>query len=86
MADAAAGGSEDFAKGIAGIKYSYCMELRDTGKHGFILPPNQIVPSGVETFAAVKSMAEDMMRIYNVSPTPPIPVTDKAETKPAVDN
>ncbi|CAL8137075.1 unnamed protein product [Orchesella dallaii] len=38
---AAAGGSEDFAKGKAGIKFAYCYELRDTGKHGFILPPGK---------------------------------------------
>jgi len=64
---AAAGGSEDFAKGIANIKYAYCFELRDTGKYGFILPSDQIIPSGIETFAAVKSMAEDMIQIYNLN-------------------
>ena len=32
------GGSDDWAKGGAGIKYSYTVELPDTGRHGFILP------------------------------------------------
>lgn len=34
-------GSEDFAKGIAEIKFAFCYELRDTGKAGFILPPSK---------------------------------------------
>jgi len=66
---AAAGGSEDYAKGVAGIKYSYCFELRDTGNSGFLLPPDQIKPSGIETFAAIESMAEDMIAIYKLNET-----------------
>jgi len=62
---AASGGSHDWAKGGAGIKFSYCYELRDTGDYGFILPANQIIPSGEETFAGVMSMAEDVMEYYN---------------------
>ena len=34
----AAGASDDWAKGEAGIKYSYTVELPDTGKFGFLLP------------------------------------------------
>ena len=34
----ASGGSDDWAKGGAHIKYSYTIELPDTGRHGFILP------------------------------------------------
>uniref|UniRef100_A0A3Q3W3P8 Carboxypeptidase A1 n=1 Tax=Mola mola TaxID=94237 RepID=A0A3Q3W3P8_MOLML len=33
-----------------GIKYSYTFELRDTGRYGFILPANQIVPTAQATF------------------------------------
>lgn len=36
--DIASGGSDDWAKGGAGIPYSYTVELRDTGKFGFELP------------------------------------------------
>jgi murein tripeptide amidase MpaA len=63
---AAAGGSFDWAKGVAGIKYAYAFELRDTGRFGFLLPAYQIIPSGKETFAAVRSMADDIMKIYRV--------------------
>ena len=52
----AAGGSDDWAHGVAGIKYAYTMELRDTGDHGFVLPPEQIVESGEETILALIDM------------------------------
>lgn len=64
--DPAAGGSEDYAKGVAGIKFSYCFELRDTGNYGFLLPPAQIIPTGQETLAAVESMAEDVITYYKL--------------------
>ncbi|KAK3610302.1 hypothetical protein CHS0354_029768 [Potamilus streckersoni] len=54
---AAAGGSDDYAKGSAGVKYSYTLELRDTGVHGFVLPENQILPACEETWAGVKAFA-----------------------------
>jgi carboxypeptidase A4 len=38
----AAGGSDDWAKGTMKIKYSYTLELRDTGHHGFLLPASQV--------------------------------------------
>ncbi|ODN02271.1 Carboxypeptidase A2 [Orchesella cincta] len=53
--------------GSAGIKFAYCYELRDTGKRGFVLPADQIIPSGQETFAAVQSMAEDVMDFYKIT-------------------
>ncbi|XP_075883324.1 carboxypeptidase A5 [Nelusetta ayraudi] len=36
-----------------GIKYSYTFELRDTGRYGFALPANQIVPTAQETWLAL---------------------------------
>jgi len=64
----AAGGSHDWAKGVAGVKFSYCYELRDKGRSGFVLPANQILPTGAETFAGVKSMADDIMQYFKISP------------------
>ncbi|XP_014671087.1 PREDICTED: carboxypeptidase B-like [Priapulus caudatus] len=49
----AAGGSDDYAKS-EGIKYAYTVELRDEGRYGFVLPANQIEPSGIETYEAIK--------------------------------
>ncbi len=47
----ASGISIDWAYGEAGVKYSYTIELRDTGQYGFLLPPDQIVPTGEEIYA-----------------------------------
>ncbi|XP_014668169.1 PREDICTED: carboxypeptidase A2-like [Priapulus caudatus] len=56
-----AGGSDDWAKGVAGVKYSYTIELRDKGRYGFIAPPSEIKPCGEETFEAFKVVARDTM-------------------------
>ena len=45
------GTSMDWAYGVAGIPYVYSIELRDTGGHGFILPPSEIIPTAEETWA-----------------------------------
>ncbi|KYN09226.1 PREDICTED: carboxypeptidase B-like [Trachymyrmex cornetzi] len=50
----AAGGSDDWAKALLKIKYAYTIELRDTGRHGFLLPPQYIIPTAKEALAAVK--------------------------------
>lgn len=54
----AAGGSDDWAKGTLKLKYSYTVELRDTGRNGFMLPANQIIASGKETLAFMKVIAK----------------------------
>ncbi|XP_015609902.1 carboxypeptidase B [Cephus cinctus] len=51
------GGSDDWAKGVAGIKYSYTVELRDRGTYGFLLPATQIVPTARETWAGIRAIA-----------------------------
>ncbi|KDR21622.1 carboxypeptidase B-like [Zootermopsis nevadensis] len=56
----ASGGSDDWAKGAAGIKYSYTIELRDRGYFGFILPVQYIIPTGRESLAAVKVLADEI--------------------------
>jgi len=54
----ASGGSVDWAYGELGIIHSYTPELRDTGTYGFLLPANQITPSGQETNAALVVWAQ----------------------------
>jgi len=46
----AAGASDDWYKSL-GMRYAFTTELRDTGHYGFVLPPNQIIPSGEEIWA-----------------------------------
>ncbi|XP_052815318.1 carboxypeptidase B-like [Mya arenaria] len=53
----ASGSSADWTYGKIGVKYSYGVELRDTGKYGFLLPADQIIPSGQETLQALIGLA-----------------------------
>ena len=62
LIDATSGGSSDWTYGKLGLVYSYALELRDRGQYGFLLPAWQIIPTGRETFAAMKTMAA-MMRV-----------------------
>lgn len=48
------GSSADYATDIAGADYAYALELRDQGDNGFVLPPNQIRPTGEEMLEGVK--------------------------------
>ncbi|KAH1185238.1 hypothetical protein KIL84_017987 [Mauremys mutica] len=41
-----------------GIKYSFTFELRDTGRYGFLLPANQIIPTAEETWLALMTIME----------------------------
>lgn len=54
----ASGGSDDWAKGQAGFKYAYTIELRDNGRYGFVLPATQIQPTATEALAAVRVIAD----------------------------
>ncbi|XP_058960392.2 carboxypeptidase A2 [Pocillopora verrucosa] len=54
------GGSKDYTYGKLKIKYSFALELRDTGRYGFLLPARQIVPTAMETFEGIKTMAREM--------------------------
>jgi len=51
------GSSCDWLYGTLNITYAIGVELRDTGDYGFLLPADQIVPSGVETLNAYLSYA-----------------------------
>jgi extracellular matrix protein 14 len=59
--DAAAGGADDWAYGVAGIPYVYTIELRDTGRYGFILPKEYIIPTGEEFYEGLKYFALDLV-------------------------
>merc|ERR1711970_1533656 len=60
----ASGGTLDWTLGVAGIPYSYGMELRDTGHYGFLLPPNQIIPTGEEAWAFHLTVAREIVRQF----------------------
>ena len=58
LTDISSGSSADWTYGKAGIKFSYGVELRDKGKYGFLLPEDQILPSGKETLQALIALAK----------------------------
>ncbi|KAI9553939.1 hypothetical protein GHT06_019210 [Daphnia sinensis] len=58
----ASGSSIDWVKGAVGVKYTYTLELRDSGRFGFLLPARQIVPSGKETWVAIHASAVELAK------------------------
>jgi len=60
------GSSVDFTY-WRGIKWSFTIELRDTGTYGFLLPPSQIKPSGIETLAGWKVFAQHIIADYSTN-------------------
>merc|ERR1740121_466418 len=57
---AAGGSATDWAYDKMGEKDSYAVELRDKGRFGFLMPADQITPSGEELFAGLAAMASCM--------------------------
>jgi len=47
-----------------GIWAPYCIELRDTGRYGFILPANQIVPVGQEIWNSMLYFWDATLDLY----------------------
>jgi len=58
----AAGASDDWYMGGLGARYAFTTECRDTGYYGFVLPPEQIIPSGEELFAGMKVVFEKLIQ------------------------
>ncbi|XP_021955309.1 zinc carboxypeptidase [Folsomia candida] len=56
----ASGGSVDWAKGIHDTSLVLAFELRDTGRYGFILPADQIIPSSLEFLDALLEMVAQL--------------------------
>ncbi|KAM9192678.1 carboxypeptidase B2 isoform 1-T1 [Dugong dugon] len=57
----APGGSDDWIYDL-GIKYSFTIELRDTGRFGFLLPERFIKPTCQEALAAVSKIVWHVIR------------------------
>ncbi|MCJ1240681.1 hypothetical protein MMC14_008685 [Varicellaria rhodocarpa] len=56
----ATGSSVDYVNDVTKAQYAFTSELRDTGKNGFVLPANQILPSAVEAYAGVRYLLLNM--------------------------
>ncbi|CAE6454246.1 hypothetical protein ACGC1H_007675 [Rhizoctonia solani] len=58
----ASGSSVDYAYGYSKIKYSFTPELRGASSgNGFVLPPAEIRPSGIEAYEGVKYLLANMV-------------------------
>ena len=69
MTISCSGGSFDWVKAAAGIKSAYTLECRtDSPRPGFLLPASGIIPSGEETWAGVKYIAEFLIDKYGMKP------------------
>ncbi len=55
----AGGVAPDWSFGTLG-SLSWTIELRDRGTFGFVLPPDQIIPTGQETLAGILALAEKL--------------------------
>lgn len=49
----------DYIKGTYKIPLAYTYELRDKGAYGFLLPPDQILPTGEETLTSLVTMFKE---------------------------
>ncbi|PIK36597.1 putative carboxypeptidase B [Apostichopus japonicus] len=55
----ASGASNDYGfASTPAATYTYVVELRDTGEYGFVLPADQIVPSGEESYDGVIALLD----------------------------
>ncbi|KAL6711605.1 hypothetical protein ACN47E_004539 [Coniothyrium glycines] len=54
------GDSVDYALEQGKATFAMTVELRDTGNYGFVLPANQILPSGEETWAGLSYILKNM--------------------------
>jgi len=54
--DVASGVTVDHYYDNEGVIYTYTIELRDTGRYGFELPPEYILPTAQETWNGLKAM------------------------------
>lgn len=55
----------DWVKGSFQTPITYTYELRDTGRYGFVLPPEQIIPSAEETFESLLTILGEFANILS---------------------
>jgi len=59
----ASGAADDWYKGVLGSRFAFTVELRDTGNYGFVLPKEQIIPSGEEMWAAMEVVIAKLLSL-----------------------
>lgn len=56
--EASGGSALDFFYQDMRVEYAFQVKLRDTGTHGFLLPRDEIVPTGLEAFEAMLGLGK----------------------------
>ncbi|XP_076814919.1 carboxypeptidase B-like [Clavelina lepadiformis] len=64
------GVTTDWTQAKADIDINYTIELRDTGQYGFLLPPDQIIPTGEELLAGIEVLAKHIIESELSTPSP----------------
>ncbi|CAB0032161.1 unnamed protein product [Trichogramma brassicae] len=59
----ASGCTIDWVKGVLGLPIVFIYELRDQGNYGFLLPADQIIPSGQEIMDSLVAMFDEAARL-----------------------
>jgi hypothetical protein len=73
----AAGGSDDWAKEKAGVKYTYLLELRPDDNHwdGFMLEEDALIPTALETWDGLRTVIDEVMVMNGLDKLPLQPLT-----------
>lgn len=58
----ASGNSVDWSYEHANVTFPMAIELRDKGRRGFLLPPEQIIPSGEEMLVGVITLLQGIKK------------------------
>lgn len=69
FSDPFSGGSPDWARGVAGIKYPFLIELRDRGVYGFLLPIVEIIPTAEECWAGIQVVIRKLIELHATQQT-----------------
>uniref|UniRef100_W8BDX3 Zinc carboxypeptidase A 1 n=1 Tax=Ceratitis capitata TaxID=7213 RepID=W8BDX3_CERCA len=62
------GSTRDWVYNEQGIRISYTIEFRDTGRYGFILPPIQIIPHCEDTLAGILALVNKAKELNYLEP------------------
>lgn len=63
---ATAGCIEDWTSTVNGCM-GWCVEVRDTGSYGFVMPASAIIPNATENFAGAKVMMEEVLKACTIN-------------------
>ncbi|KAH9504895.1 hypothetical protein Btru_060936 [Bulinus truncatus] len=67
----ASGGSDDYVRGVVGVKYAYTVELppHETSRYGFLLPESDVMSVVSDTWDGLKSFAFRLHQYMRLPPT-----------------